>query len=93
MKSTYQENQRERSTNLIENSELFEGVLGGRKFFGKERKFVLSDEEKNIFKPLRSDVIDYFKNNRISWWGGKKTNRTCFIITNCVYKSFVFYPK
>ena len=60
MKSTYQENQRERSTNLIENSELFEGVLGGRKFFGKERKFVLSDEEKNIFKPLRSDVIDYF---------------------------------
>lgn len=28
MKSTYQENQRERSTNLIENSELFEGVLG-----------------------------------------------------------------
>lgn len=46
MKSTYQENQRERSTNLIENSELFEGVLGGRKFFGKERKFVLSDEEK-----------------------------------------------
>ena len=72
MKSTYQENQRERSTNLIENSELFEGVLGGRKFFGKERKFVLSDEEKNIFKPLRSDVIDYFKNNRISWWGGKK---------------------
>lgn len=61
MKSTYQENQRERSINLIENSELFEGVIAGGKFFGKERKFVLLDEEKNIFKPLRSDVIDCFK--------------------------------
>ena len=57
---------------LIENSELFEGVLGGRKFFGKERKFVLLDGEKNIFKPIRNDVMEYFKNNRISWWGGKK---------------------
>ena len=37
-----------------------------------ERDFVLLNGEKNIFKPIRKEVIEYFSKNKISWWGGSK---------------------
>ena len=37
-----------------------------------ERKNLSYKMEENIFKPLRSDVIDCFKNNRISCVFDKK---------------------
>lgn len=72
MKPTYQEKQRRRSIELIENSELFDRERAGKIFRRVERDYVLINGEKNIFKPIRNDVMEYFKNNRISWWGGKK---------------------
>lgn len=72
MKSIYQENQRERSKGLIKDTNIFDGDTAGKIFLGTERDFVLMDGEKNIFKPIRKDVIEYFSGNKISWWGGVK---------------------
>lgn len=72
MKSTYQEKQRYKSIDLIGNSELFDREKAGRMFMGDNRDFVLVNGEKNIFKPIRKDVIKYFSENKISWWGGSK---------------------
>jgi len=72
--SKYQEEQREKSIKLIENSGLFENCKAGGKFMGKERSFVLTDFKKNFYQPILPDVLNYFdqKNgNNISWWGGK----------------------
>ena len=72
MKSTYQEYQRSKSIDLIKNSELFDREKAGKMFMRANRDFVLIDGEKNIFKPIRKDVIEYFSKNKISWWGGSK---------------------
>jgi len=70
--SKYQEIQRERAIELIENSEIFEGCKAGGKFMGKERDFVLSDRNFNLFKSIREQAETYFKENGISWWGGQR---------------------
>jgi len=70
--SKYQENERARAIELIETSELFEGCKAGGKFMGKERDFVLSDRNFNLFKPIREQAETYFKENVISWWGGQR---------------------
>ncbi|MDR0941329.1 MAG: hypothetical protein LBM68_03790 [Bacteroidales bacterium] len=70
--SKYQENQRERAINLIENSKLFDDCKAGGKFMGKERDFVLSNSNFNLFESIRKDVVTYFEKNKISWWGGTK---------------------
>jgi len=73
--SKYQEKERARAINLIENSKLFEGCKGGGKFMGKEgeeRKFVLLDRKYNLFKTIREQAETYFKENVISWWGGQR---------------------
>ncbi len=72
MKSTYQENERSKSIDLIKNSELFDREKAGKLFMRSERDFVLLNGEKNIFKPIRKEVIEYFSKNKISWWGGSK---------------------
>ncbi len=38
----------------------------------KDREFVLQDNLKNIYNPICKDVIEYFQNNNISWWRGKR---------------------
>lgn len=73
MKSEYQEKQREKSTKLIsEKNKVFYGGIGGKYFMRSERDFVLTDYHKNFFQPIKNEVIDYFKHNGISWWGGKE---------------------
>ena len=73
MKSIYQEKERERVTKLLnDNNPIFYNGKGGKIFMHSERDFVLTENEKNIFEPIRKDVIEYFKENNISWWGGKK---------------------
>lgn len=72
--SIYQESQRKKVIELINSkSPIFCGSPGGQKFMGKERDFVLKDNIKNIFSPIRSEVLEYFKQNGILWWGGKKS--------------------
>ena len=70
--SKYQENEREKVIKLIKNSELFEDCRAGGKFMGKERNFVLLNGNYNLFKSIREEAKNYFKENDISWWGGQK---------------------
>lgn len=68
----YKEKECERQEKLIAQSDVFGNVAGGGRFLGKERSFVLQDGTANIFAPIKQDVIDYFADNGISWWGGSK---------------------
>lgn len=73
MKSNYQEIQRERAIILLkEKNPIFYGGVGGKYFMRSRREFVLTDFEKNFFKSIQEDAIEYFEKNSISWWGGKK---------------------
>jgi len=72
MASKYQETERTKAENLIKSgSPVFYGGLAGKYFRTKNKDFVLQDNKKNIFAPIYNDVIEYFKNNSVSWWGGK----------------------
>ena len=59
--SKYQEKERKKAIELIENSELFENCKAGGKFMGKERNFVLLNGNYNLFKPIRLEVKTYFQ--------------------------------
>lgn len=72
MRSNYQENQRKRSIELIKNTNIFDGDTAGKVFLRAKRDFVLMDGERNIFKPVRKEVVEYFSGNNISWWGGAR---------------------
>jgi len=43
---------------------------GDGMFFGKEREFVLSEPELNLWEGIRQDAKDYFTRNGITWWSG-----------------------
>lgn len=81
MSSKYQEAQRQRGISLIKNnSPVFYGAKGGRMFRGKPRDFFLTDFRNNLFAPVREEVIKYFKQNKVAWWGGK--NPTSHILSS-----------
>ena len=64
----YKERQREYGERLIK--EGFFDDAGDGRFFGKPRPFVLKDRLKNIYPSIRTEALQYFRANRISWWGG-----------------------
>jgi hypothetical protein len=71
MSSKYQEQQRARAISLIQSGNgIFDGAKGGKIYRKSNRDFVLLDNQKNLFSAIRTDVIKYFTNNGISWWGG-----------------------
>lgn len=73
MSSKYQEMQRERAVKLISSkSPVFYGATAGAVYKGAPRDFVLTDGSKNLYEPVMSEVIEYFKMNKVSWWGGAK---------------------
>jgi hypothetical protein len=43
---------------------------GNGLFFGKEREFVLSEPELNLWEGIRKDTKEYFIKNGIAWWSG-----------------------
>ena len=59
-----------RQEDLINNSDIFNGDKGNGYFMGKPRHFVLKDGMNNLYEPIRNNVLRYFKDNDISWWGG-----------------------
>lgn len=70
-KSNYQETQRTKAVRLLQaKSPLFYGAVGGKKFFGFERDFVLKETLKNLYAPIQQNSVLYFKKNHIGWWGG-----------------------
>lgn len=70
--SSYKDSQYARQEDLINNSGVFNGDKGNGYFMGKPRPFVLRDGVNNLYEPIRNDVLQYFKENKISWWGGDK---------------------
>lgn len=50
----------------------FFGNDKGDGYFGKDKKrynFVLEDGGNNLYEPIRSEALKYFKENDIEWWG------------------------
>ena len=50
----------------------FFGNDKGYGYFGKDKKrynFVLEDGGNNLYEPIRSEALKYFKENDIEWWG------------------------
>ena len=70
--SRYKKSQYIRQEDLVNNSDIFNGDKGNGYFMGKPRHFVLKDGMNNLYEPIRNDVLRYFKDNDISWWGGDK---------------------
>ncbi len=65
----YQETQREIQVGLV-TSGWFENTPGGAFYRGKSRPFILQDGTKNLYAPIREEVVEYFKSNHIDWWSG-----------------------
>ena len=73
MGAKYRESEKLKAMKRIENQkDLFSGDPGGGEYREIPRGFVLAEGEKNIYEPIRNEVLQYFKENKISWWGGKK---------------------
>jgi len=71
MPSKFQEIQRSKAISLINaGSNVFEGAIGGKMYRAKNRDFILLDNNKNLYSPIREEVVKYFKGNGISWWAG-----------------------
>ena len=71
--SKYLEQERTKAVKLIQSGHpIFEGAIGGMKFLKKERPFVLQQSLKNLHPAIRTEAVQYFEENNISWWGGRK---------------------
>jgi hypothetical protein len=68
---TYKEKQTDCSIDLIKKGSIFNQDPGGGDYDGKEIAHILKDSSNNFFKPIQENVKIYFKENNISWWGGK----------------------
>jgi hypothetical protein len=90
--STFLERERERVCALIADDRLmFDGAAGGRTFMGAPRPFVLVEQDRNLYSPIRSDALSYFSSNHIAWWGGKKvTGHTLSSQVACVNHLFAW---
>lgn len=71
MASVYQEQQRNKAIALIKAKSIFEDAVGGKYYRGDHREFILLDNLKNLYPSIREVAIKYFRENDISWWGGK----------------------
>ena len=67
----YADQQKAYQASLIDHSVLFDGDRGGGVLRSEPRTYALQDGRKNLYAPIREDVLRYFKVNKISWWGGK----------------------
>lgn len=66
--SKYQEDERIKAPKLnCYNNDKFNGL-----FKKGIRDFVLSNWENNFYQEIHKDALSYFKDNKISWWSGKK---------------------
>ena len=70
----YKKTQYERVKRLIEKGHTFNHDRGNGRFRNKRYEFVLEDSNNNLYNPMRDNILKYFKENNIFWWGGKLTN-------------------
>lgn len=59
---------------LMQNSSIFNGDMGQGEFRKCSYRFILQDANNNLFSPSRRTILEYFKQNKISWWNGQLTN-------------------
>jgi len=64
--TNYREQERKR---IIAKRDLIFRDPGGGKYRNINRDFVLSDPVLNLWEGIRQDAIQYFRENKISWWG------------------------
>jgi hypothetical protein len=68
----YREQERQRAIDLLKNTDLFDHADSGRKikYMGKEypKDEILLDGINNIYIPIQSKVLDYFRENKIVFW-------------------------
>ncbi len=55
---------------LMTQSDVFESDPGNGRFGSRCWPFVLKHGERNLYRPIREDVQEYFRANGISWWKG-----------------------
>lgn len=71
----FKDSQYNRVVDLINNnSNVFYGDKGNGIFKQKSYPFILNNNLNNLYEPIRTDVLEYFKQNNVAWWGGKLTN-------------------
>lgn len=68
----FKERLKEHQICLINESTIFDGAKGGGEFRNVKYEHILAEGEKNIYRGVREDAIEYFKNNEISFWNGDK---------------------
>lgn len=66
---SYKREQQARGENLLR-SGFFGTDIGGGIFKGKPRSFVLQDGKNNLYPDIGIDALEYFRQNKVSWWGG-----------------------
>lgn len=70
----YKETQYKRVEDLLKNTNVFYGDKGNGQFKKKNYPFILENNLNNLYEPIREDVLEYFQQNNVAWWGGKLTN-------------------
>lgn len=68
--SSFKDLQYRRQEILIETTDIFNNDPALGMYRGKPRPFVLKDGMNNLYAPIRKEVVKYFRENGISWWGG-----------------------
>ena len=84
----FKESEYKRVEDLIKNSNVFYGDKGNGIYRKKNYPFILENNLNNLYEPIRNDVLDYFKQNNIAWWGGKLTNHTLSSQVACLNHLF-----
>jgi hypothetical protein len=71
----YETKQKEYGLKLIKEG-FFDGDLGGGFFKYRGEMImclhILQNRLNNLYPSIREEVLNYFKENKITWWGGKK---------------------
>ena len=85
----YKNDQYTRVERLIEKREAFYNDPGNGYFRGKQYPFILNARTKNFYAPIKYEVMEYFADNNITWWGGlRPTNHPLSSQIACVNHLF-----
>ncbi len=86
---TFKHTQYERVKLLLTNDRIFYGDKGNGYYKNKQYPFILHDKMNNLYTPLSNEIIKYFQNNNICWWGGRSpTNHPLSSQISCLNHLF-----
>ena len=83
--SNYKERQKQHQVKFILTSKL----EGDGTYRGKVYPYILKEGAANLYSPIREGALQYFRENKIQWWGGKMpTGNTLSSQVMCVNHLF-----